>query len=133
MKEEKLKKMKEGKAKKKQSKTQSKEGEAQKEDEEKSQTIKTGKQESQLLMNLGPEFQDINALFPSTQIVFKDGKPVLENTDLGQDLASKGSLTLIESTKPAKLTSMSFRKKSHTKQWTEEETRRFYKVLFSPF
>ena len=134
MKEEKLKKMKEGKAKKKLNKNKNKDDEeSSKEDTQQSKNINinTITTQSQKSLNLDSEFQDINAAFPSTRIVFKDGKPVLENIEFPQDLMLNSSLTLVQNSKPTKLSSMSFRKKNHTKQWTEEETRKFYKVILS--
>lgn len=63
------------------------------------------------------------------QIIFKDGKLVIDDSALTirQDRAPK--LTIVENQKPYKLTSMSFRTRNNTAKWTPEETKKFYKAI----
>lgn len=77
--------------------------------------------------------QENVSLFPAFQVVIKDGKPVIETSNKDQSEMRPEMLrpVLIEHSKPIHVTSMSFKKKNHTKQWTPEETRKFYKVCFT--
>lgn len=62
------------------------------------------------------------------QLIFKDGKIVLDNSLALREERGGQNLTVVEK-KPYKLTSMSFRTKNNTAKWTEEETKKFYKAI----
>lgn len=69
---------------------------------------------------------------PETQIVLKDGKPtIVENIIALPSFSDKVSSLQPAEKKPYKLNSMSFRSRSHTAKWTEQDTEKFYKVLKS--
>jgi len=79
-----------------------------------------------LVQSITPIFNQTELAF-APQIIFKDGKIVVDNSNL--TVREEKKLTLVENKKPFKLTSMSFRSKNHTAKWTEEETRKFYKSI----
>ncbi len=123
MKEEKLRKMKEGKERKKNLKNKT----TNNDDEVTQKPEIPSSQDSKLSTSeVNPE----NLTVSSMRIVFKDGKPVIENSQEFSTQLSypENELTLVHEPNYKKLSSMSFRKKNHTKQWTEEETKKFYKV-----
>lgn len=68
----------------------------------------------------------VQPLLQTPQIVFRDGKLVVE-APLAQ--VETPALQLAETKRSTRLTSMSFRTKNHTAKWTEDETRKFYKSL----
>lgn len=127
MKEQKLAKMREGKARKKKGKAANSE-ETQENKPETVLNMKSVAGEPQTIFG-----SDENALLPVRRVVIKDGKPVLEDIEIGTtgDMTRRGNLMVVSNAKPHKVSSMSFRKKNHTKQWNEEETRKFYKVNFN--
>ena len=63
------------------------------------------------------------------RIIIKDGKPILDTSNVISNLKDNSKeLTLADNKKAARVTSMSFRKKNHTEKWSDDETRRFFKV-----
>jgi hypothetical protein len=78
-----------------------------------------------LALSIQPLFNQTElALAP--QIIFKDGKIVVDNSNFAPREQKK---LVIAEKKHYKVTSMSFRTKNQTAKWTEEETRKFYKAL----
>jgi hypothetical protein len=134
MKEEKLKKMREGKAKKREQRAEGliQSIEPQKVFEQLTEFMPSVGGKPQALMSFGNELEDKSGM-PGMRIVFKDGKPVLEDNELTDWMHKdrKDKLTLVDDSKTQRLTSMSFRKKNHTKQWSPDETKKLYKVSIS--
>lgn len=133
MKEEKLKKMREGKAKKREQRAEGliQSIEPEKAIEQLAEMMPSVGGKPQALFGLENDFGDKSGV-PGMRIVFKDGKPVLDDSQLmnWMDKDKKDKLTLVDDSKSNRLTSMSFRKKNHTKQWSQEETKKLYKVSF---
>lgn len=131
MKEEKLKKMREGKAKKREQRAEGliQSIEPQKVFEQLTEVMPSVGGKPQALLGFESGLEDKSEM-PGMRIVFKDGKPVLEDNELmdWMNKDRKDKLTLVDESKTQRLTSMSFRKKNHTKQWSPEETRKLYKV-----
>lgn len=76
---------------------------------------------------LEPIVFDKTAAAFAPQIIFKDGKLVIDNSALA--VREDQKLTIVEAQKPYKLTSMSFRTRNNTAKWTAEETKKFYKAI----
>jgi len=123
MKEDRLRKMREGKQRKKQLKDQ----QAEKGVEKALENVKNMTSIAnipQTLFNFNtPATTNNPVLATPGQIVIKDGKPVFEFSE-----STRSPSLVVESRKPSKLSSLSFRKNNYTKHWTQEETRKFYKV-----
>jgi len=122
MREEKLRKMREKKALKKAEREKGTTVEIPAVDEPITETKNT------LGINFGP-FVDENQMSLAPKIIFKDGKIVVENSDVVLRDGRNKNLTIQENNKPYKITSMSFRTRNNTAKWTEEETRKFYKAI----
>ena len=69
---------------------------------------------------------DSNPLGP--KIVLKDGKPMIEHQTIPITHTKLPKNLTVVNKKAEKLNSMSFKSRSHTAKWTEEETKKFYKV-----
>jgi Transcription initiation factor TFIIIB, Bdp1 subunit len=125
MKEERLKKMHEKRAEKKALKYQTQQAITNGHDKEpeKTQTVALPIQIESKLDLPGIEDQNLGA----PRLIIKDGKLVVDETSLVQR-ESDNKLAVVDNKKPQKLTSMSFRQRNHTEKWTEEETRKFFKV-----
>ena len=78
-----------------------------------------------LVQSIQPLFNQTELAF-APQIIFKDGKIVVDNSNL---TAREEKKLVVADKKPYKVTSMSFRTKNQTAKWTEEETRKFYKAI----
>jgi len=66
----------------------------------------------------------------ASRIVIVDGKPVIERPTFDLARADDTSRNkLVQMKKPNRLTSMSFKNRVHTEKWTPEENRKFYKSL----
>jgi len=78
-----------------------------------------------LVQSIQPLFNQTELAF-APQIIFKDGKIVVDNSNL---TAREEKKLVVAEKKPYKVTSMSFRTKNQTAKWTEEETRKFYKAI----
>ncbi len=78
-----------------------------------------------LALSIQPLFNQTELAF-APQIIFKDGKIVIDNNTIAPREEKK--LVIVEK-KTKKVTSMSFRTKNQTAKWTEEETRKFYKAI----
>lgn len=76
---------------------------------------------------LEPIVLDKNAGALAPQIIFRDGKLVIDNSAFA--IRETEKLTIVENQKPYKLTSMSFRTRNNTAKWTPEETKKFYKAI----
>jgi len=123
MKEDRLRKMREGKQRKKQLKDQQAEKGVEKALENvKSMTSITSIPQTLFNFNT-PATANNPVLATPGQIVIKEGKPVFEVSE-----STRSPSLVVESRKPSKLSSLSFRKNNYTKHWTQEETRKFYKV-----
>lgn len=120
MKEDRLRKMREGKQRKKQLKDQQVE-----EALENAKNMTSIANIPQTLFNFNTPSTANNPVLATApgQIVIKDGKPIFEFSE-----STRNPPVLVESRKPSKLSSLSFRKNNYTKHWTQEETRKFYKV-----
>lgn len=66
----------------------------------------------------------------TSRIIIVDGKPVIERPamELARNEDAWGN-KLVQVDKPGRLTSMSFKNRVHTEKWTPEENRKFYKAL----
>jgi hypothetical protein len=121
MKEDRLRKMREGKQRKKLLKDQQVEKAL-----ENARNMTSITEIPQTLLNFNTPSTANNPVVALTsgQIVIKDGKPVFEFPE-----STRHPPLLVESRKPSKLSSLSFRKNNYTKHWTQEETRKFYKGI----
>ena len=129
MKEENLKRIRERKAKRE----QRAEGfiqsiDLQKEFEQLAEIMPSVGEKPHALLDFGHDLDDKSGM-PGNCVVTKDGKLML-NTELMEQGNNdrKDKLTLVDDSKTQTLTSMLFRKKNHRKQWSPEETEKWYKV-----
>ena len=70
----------------------------------------------------------------TAKIVIKDGKVQVETPNAGNNNQTKNtSLEVVANNKAKVTTSSSFKKGTHTKKWTDKETKKFYRVITPHF
>ncbi len=130
MKKDRLKKMQDKRAEnrqKRKSALENKDKSPEQQDSDKQPNQQSSPTEKSIQMTLSISPLDGSLAFAAPRLVFKDGKPVLEDLVPESKPKVNKELTLAEK-KAMKTTSMSFKARSHTEKWSPEETKKFLKV-----